>query len=249
LRIAALIDPALAPLSLLTAIPVPGRHGVAKITALFPVAGLLIGSLLVAVDTIARLVLPTEAASAVVVVALAAITGGLHLDGLADTADAVGVRDPERRIAIMHDPHNGAFGFAAIASVLLLKWTGLITLDGDLRMIALLLTPALARGTLIPVTALFSSSHAGMAFHARPHTPLLQVFLSTALVLACSIALLGAPGVLPVAACLAFALAAAALANTYFRDISGDVLGAIVETSEAALLLLFSSGEFQGWLG
>jgi adenosylcobinamide-GDP ribazoletransferase len=249
LRIAALIDPALAPLSLLTAIPVPGRHAVPKITAPFPVAGLLIGALLVAVDALARLVLPVEAASAVVVIALAAITGGLHLDGLADTVDAAGVRDPERRSEVMHDPHNGAFGFTAIASVLLLKWAALITLDGDARVIALLVTPALARWALIPVTAIFPTPHEGMALSAKPGAPLLQASLGSVLVLACSVALLGPVGVVPVAACLAFALIPATFTNAYFRGVSGDILGAIVETSEAGLLLLFSSGEAHGWLG
>jgi adenosylcobinamide-GDP ribazoletransferase len=244
-----LIEPAVAPLSLLTAIPVPGRHPLARVTAFFPLAGLLLGGVLVAADALARIALPKEGASALVVVLLAAITGGLHFDGLADTADAMGVRDPNRRAEVMHDPHNGAFGFIAIAAVLLMKWAGLMTLNGELRMIALLLTPTLSRWGLIPVTALFPASHTGMAFDARPRSPSLHAFLGTALVLACSVGLLGPVGVVPVGACLAFALALAALANVYFRGISGDILGAIVEMSEAALLLLFSSAEAHGWLG
>jgi adenosylcobinamide-GDP ribazoletransferase len=248
LRIAGLTEPALASLSLLTAIPVPGRHGVPRITALFPVAGLMIGSLLVAVDAIAGLVLPVEGASAVVVVALAAITGGLHLDGLADTVDALGVRDPSRGLEVMRDPHNGAFGFTAIASVLLLKWAGLVTLDGELRMIALILTPALSRWVLIPVTAIFPASHPGMASIAHPQSAVPHILFGTALALASSIVLLEMRGLVPVTASVTFALALATLASAYFRGISGDILGAIVETAEAALLLLFSSGEAHGWL-
>jgi adenosylcobinamide-GDP ribazoletransferase len=195
------------------------------------------------------MVLPVEAASAFVVVLLAAITGGLHLDGLADTIDAVGVRDPKRRADVMHDPHNGALGFAAIASVLLLKWTGLMTLDGDLRTIALLLTPTLSRWALIPVTAAFFAPHPGMASAARPASPGLHASLGTVFVLVCSIALLGMRGIVPVGACVALALALAVVANNYFRGISGDVLGAIVETTEVALLLFFASAEDHGWLG
>src|SRR3972149_4236316 len=90
------LDHVVSPLALLTSLPITRRQvDLSSVSyGLFPVVGLLIGAILLALDYLSRLVVPSPASSALVVVGLAALTGALHLDGLADTADGLfGGRD------------------------------------------------------------------------------------------------------------------------------------------------------------
>jgi len=97
----------------LTIIPCGRGHDFDARAALpfFPLCGLLIGVLLVMVDAMATLVWPRPVVALLDVIALAAISGALHLDGVADTADGLyGHREPEQALAIMKDSRIGAMG-------------------------------------------------------------------------------------------------------------------------------------------
>src|SRR5487761_1543922 len=118
------ISSARSAVAFLTIIPVAdpsGEAGERLGRAYFPAVGALLGFgagivLLVASAFITPLV---GAAAALIVLAL--VTGGLHLDGLADTADGLfGGRDRERRLEIMRDPRVGSFGAIALVLVLLM---------------------------------------------------------------------------------------------------------------------------------
>ncbi len=71
------------------------------------------------------------------------LTGGLHLDGAADTADGLAVPDPDRRLVVMRDSVTGAFGVMAIAIILLLKTIALGTLLEQSRQVHWLLITTL----------------------------------------------------------------------------------------------------------
>lgn len=77
------------------------------------------------------------------------ISGGLHLDGAADLADALGAahRDPDRLLAVMKDPHTGSFGVIAIVAILLTKLVTVawVVESPDINLWPLLLIPAWAR--------------------------------------------------------------------------------------------------------
>lgn len=109
----------------LTRIPCPGQDADSLAFALpfFPWIGALIGGLTLIMAMAVRWVLPFDFLAAVIpVLFLAWLTRGLHLDGLADTADALGGGQTiERRLAIMKDPHVGAFGVITLIGALLLK--------------------------------------------------------------------------------------------------------------------------------
>lgn len=112
-----------------TCIPLPHRWPVQfdQIARLAPVIGLALGGLLAGLDVLLGLGLPLPLRSALVVLTWVWLTGGLHLDGAMDTADGLGVQDPQRRLEVMTDSRTGAFGVMVAIAILLLKTIALTT--------------------------------------------------------------------------------------------------------------------------
>src|SRR3990172_3011497 len=111
---------ALAALEFLTVLRVRRRDAAfdeaafAASQAYYPLVGLLIGAIAGGAWLALDWALPSPPAAALAVVVLAALSGGLHLDGLADSADGLfGGGDRERRLAIMRDSRTGSFGALA----------------------------------------------------------------------------------------------------------------------------------------
>src|SRR5512139_1335636 len=108
-------------LQFLTVIPVPWdtrcqKEDLGRATAMFPLVGLTIGGLLLGLDWLVAPWLPRPLTAALLVTALAAVTGALHLDGLADVCDGLAARgNRERFLAVMKDSHVGAAGAVAVA--------------------------------------------------------------------------------------------------------------------------------------
>ena len=143
-------------LQLLTRLPVPSSSRPPRPEELglsvlfFPAVGLLIGALLAGLHTVLWLVDPGVLA-ALVLAMWVLLTGGLHLDGLADTADAWigGQGHRDRTLAIMKDSRSGPIAIVAVVLVLLAKFAALqALLAGDARAI-LLLAPVLGRMAII----------------------------------------------------------------------------------------------------
>ena len=115
----------------LTILPVPGKDAERFSTALywFPVAGFLIGSFQAAAASLVMFSGWSEAASAMVLLAGFVLTGGIHADGLADTADGFFCSgSKEKRLRIMKDPAVGSFGAIFRGMIILLKWIALTRL-------------------------------------------------------------------------------------------------------------------------
>src|SRR5688572_27216434 len=96
----------------LTIVPVPAGSpgGLGRSAVWFPAVGLLLGLMLAAVDAALVRLFPPFLAAAILVALWALLTGGLHLDGLIDSCDALLASAPrERRLEILRDPHRGAF--------------------------------------------------------------------------------------------------------------------------------------------
>lgn len=142
-------------LSFLTRIPVPDLGKLeatdfGRAALFYPLVGLLIGSLLCL--PIALLPhTPTVLLAAILTVLWAIITGGLHLDGLADSADAWlgGLGDMEKTHRILKDPLVGAAGVIALISILLLKFVSLLILLENGAWLAILLAPAVGRALIL----------------------------------------------------------------------------------------------------
>ncbi len=141
----------------LTVIPVPWGGGadeaesLRRSPALFPAVGAVLGIAAGLIGLLACALLPEPAAAALGLIALAAFSGGLHLDGLADSADALwsSGRDRERALAIMKDSRIGAHGAIALCLALLLKYACLSALPGDRLPAALFLIPVAGRAALL----------------------------------------------------------------------------------------------------
>src|SRR4051812_49842920 len=125
--------------SVLTRLPVhspeaPDRALVGAAMAWAPIVGLAIGGIAAGVLALARAAAGGETTllpAALAVTSVIAITGALHLDGLADTADALGVRGgPERAREVAKQSATGAFGVTALVVIVLLDVVAVATAAG-----------------------------------------------------------------------------------------------------------------------
>jgi len=232
-------------LQFITAIPLgkPRPFDPKGIIACFPLAGLIIGLGLAIFDLTASAVWPPLVAAVLDAAFLAAVTGALHLDGLADTADGLyGGREPEKALAVMKDSRVGAMGLVAVCLLLLIKTTAIGHLDHG-RFLALLIVPAYARSAMIFGMRFLPYARGkegtGSAFFETPLATMDFRYLLLPLGLSL---FMGWRGLL---LNLVFAAATAALIWFYRRrlnGITGDLLGAMAEILEAVLFLALCTG-------
>lgn len=139
-------------LSFLTLIPLGRFSGKLDGSSIlyFPLVGILIGCLLAGVDWLGSLFLYDELRVLVDVAFLALITGGLHLDGLADSIDALYIlHDKKKSLEIMKDPHIGVMGVLALLFCLGFKLSGLLALEIEHCWVWFVVAPALARSAQV----------------------------------------------------------------------------------------------------
>ncbi|KAB8191731.1 adenosylcobinamide-GDP ribazoletransferase [Lysobacter maris] len=225
----------------LTRIPVPvavfERAGAqARSLPWYPLAGALIAALLAVLAALVPAKSPLLAA-ALVLAAWVLLTGALHLDGLADSADAWigGLGDRDRTLAIMKDPRCGPAGVTALALVLLLKFAALATLLAGADR-AWLLAPVLARAALALAfvgTPYVRANGMGSALVEAARIPVAIALLLT-LVAAAAFAVAG--GIALLAAALVFLLWRRACLRR-LGGMTGDTCGALAELTETAVLV------------
>jgi adenosylcobinamide-GDP ribazoletransferase len=209
----------------------------------FPAVGLLLGAGLAAFDHAAARVWHPQAAAVLDVVFLAVMTGAFHLDGLADTADGIFSHRPQDRILeIMKDSRIGAMGVVAVVSLLAVKWAGISGISEN-RATLLILVPAYARGAMLfGMRALEygrPQGGTGLAFFNRKLRP--ADFWGVVVTGGLSLTL--GQGLLAIN--VGFLLITAALIAYYRRRlgcITGDMLGAMAEVTEAGLFLIAAMG-------
>ena len=115
-----------------TSIPMPYVSGLefSNVAKLAPLLGVLIGGILGILDMgMNHIGIPVFTRSALVIAGWIAITGGLHLDGVMDTADGLAVSDTQRRLEVMTDSATGAFGAMAAIVIILIKTSALIDIQ------------------------------------------------------------------------------------------------------------------------
>jgi adenosylcobinamide-GDP ribazoletransferase len=222
----------LAAVAFLTRVPVGrvelGRDDVAHGSVLFPLVGAGIGLVvgLVAAGSDSRLGPLLAAALAVAFEAL--LTGAIHLDGLADTADGLGAGTRERALAVMREGAIGAFGATALGVDLLVKTAALAAiLSGPAPVLALVAAFAVGRAAPLALAAAFPYAREedgiGRALAGRPWAA-----VGVALGIVVAVGALGMRG-LWIAGAAAVAVAALALVARRLGGVTGDVLGAAAE--------------------
>lgn len=225
----------------LTILPVPAStdRSEALQVLYFPMVGLLIGAMAWGVDRLCQLGLPGEVRPVVVVLFFAVITGALHLDGLADTADGLfSHRDREGVLSIMRDSRIGVMGCLALIFCLALKTASLAALDSQVWA-WLLAAPALGR----------TAQAAGLTLmpYARPEGRPFQFLFQKGRF---SLLSLGWAGMVPpfflgVVPGLWVLVVFLGITGIYFwflkmrlGGLTGDTLGALTELVETGLFLL-----------
>ncbi|WP_071872854.1 adenosylcobinamide-GDP ribazoletransferase [Atopomonas hussainii] len=237
--------PALIALQFLTLLPIkmsspPTLREQGYSLAFYPWVGLLLGALLCLLLSLVGDSSPALQAG-LLLTAWVVLTGGLHLDGLADSADGWlgGLGNRERTLEIMRDPRCGSVAVITLVLVLLLKWLALWSLlEGSLPVWPVLLAvPLLSRASL-PLLLLNTPNARpdGLADQLRRNAPaaLCRVSAYAGLVMAVAL-LFGAWLALAMTALLAWLLLRSM--QRRLGGVTGDTAGAWVELIECTLLL------------
>lgn len=216
-------------------VPVDAR-AVAAGAPLYPLVGACVGALGgVAADAGARS-LPVAVAAVLAVALVILLTGGMHVDAFADTADSLGGTTVERRLAIMRDHAVGAFGATAIALSVVLQ----VALVAELARrgeTASAWTAAAAASRWAPVAAAWALPYArgegeGLAPARSGRATAVGLLLTTAVCLTVA----GSGGVLIVGAAVLVAAVSVVCSRRLIGGVTGDTLGATAQVAELAAL-------------
>jgi adenosylcobinamide-GDP ribazoletransferase len=235
----------------LTALPLPSSRtagDLGRAAGWFPLVGAILGGLLAVWDVaLGRLVPPLLGAVAVIGL-WALLTGGLHLDGLADAADGLGGGfSREEALAIMRDARIGAYGVTAIVLVLGLKAAALSGLPPELSWRAVGVAAVLGRLGPLLLARLCPPARgdgAGHAFALGVGNG--GVALGSLVALVVALGLLGPWGAAPVAVTVTAAVGSAAYLSRRLGGLTGDCLGALVEVTEALCLVVVAALAHRG---
>ncbi len=202
----------------------------------YPLVGLAIGLLLFGLSLLlSGFSLATQAT--LLLASWILITGGLHLDGVADCADAWagGLGDKQRSLQIMKDPHVGAIAVVTLVMLLLLKWSSLQSVLLTEQKYALFIAPLLGRCAILilMLTAPYISKQ-GLGMSLTQNLPSGRAKIVIFGCISCAVLTIG---VMPLCAALLLLWWLRALAIHRLGGVTGDVYGASVELVEVAVLL------------
>jgi adenosylcobinamide-GDP ribazoletransferase len=242
---AASVRAAAGAIAFLTRVPV-GRavaldgDDVARGAAVFPLVGAALGALTAAVVLAAEPTLSPLLAAALGLGAAVALTGAMHVDALADTADALGAPTRERALEVMRDPRIGSFGAAALAVDLLVKVAAVQQLLGsDDVLYALVAAGALSRASspvlasLLPYPRVGGGPGSVLSGRVSP----LAAGAGALTAVALTIALLGADGLAVAGSVVALTAVLGLAYRRWLGGATGDCLGAATELSETLALV------------
>ncbi len=247
----------LAAVQFLTVLPLPASLAISerdlgRSAPFFPLVGLGIGALATGLDYLLAFILPLPVVSVLVVIFLFAASGGLHLDGLADTADGFfSSRPRERMLEIMRDSHTGPMGVAAIVLVLLLKVTLLASVPDAARWWVILLMPLAGRcGMLVSLTILpYARTEGGLASIFYAYRSRFHLVIALAFVVVAGWLAGGWLGLAAGLCAFGFCLLFAAYVYLKIGGFTGDTLGAACELTELIAPLCCVIAAHRGWLG
>jgi adenosylcobinamide-GDP ribazoletransferase len=236
-------------ISFCTRLPVasatPTTEGdVARASWTFPIGGLVVGLIgsLVYWLAIHLNVAPLPAA-ALTLASTMLLTGAMHEDGLADTADGLGGKTRERKLDIMRDSRIGTFGACALLASVMLRWSTIADI-AEPRFVAtaLICAHVAARASLPAFMRLIPSARSDGLARSAGQPPWSSVVAAIVLGVICLLFGFGVAGTaLTLLLLVLGGLLIARIAATQFGGLTGDVLGALEQIGETAILLVASA--------
>ncbi len=204
----------------------------------YPFVGLVIGALTWLVWKGAMFAFPPLLAGILALIIWVVLTGGLHLDGLADCCDGLlASTSIERRLEIMKDPRVGTFAVVGLILVLFLKAAALASLTFETSF-GILLAATLARWCILPAGMMRFARPSGLGADFASGFQRSFIFWGAILPLAITI-LLGVRGLVSLIVGSGAAALILRLAKSRIDGITGDVFGMIVEIVEVVVLMVF----------
>lgn len=239
------MKPLFSAIKFLTIIPIPetwaGKENeLVKSVLFYPIVGLILGMCLILGQVILSGFLP----DALVVIGLICLstllTGALHLDGLADTADGFfSSRPRERMLEIMKDSHTGVMGATGVIFLLVIKGTALFYIPESIRWQILLLFPVAGRSSLL--------LHWSILGYARKEGGIASIFNKKYIIRAAAAGVIvcagmswiisGGNGILAFVLTLLYTAVISIYVHRKIGGMTGDTLGAVCETSEVMFLI------------
>jgi adenosylcobinamide-GDP ribazoletransferase len=241
------VRPLVAAFAFLTRLPVWSGplldEDLGRSVTFFPLVGLVLGLVLTGLASLLAGAVAPPLEAVVLVSMLAVMTGGLHLDGVADVFDALGGGrgDRQRMLDIMRDSRIGAHGGAALVLLLLAKVFALAQVLEHHDLVCVLAFPAVARWAVAPTIVLHPYARTegtGRAFSGQATWR--QVVGATVLV-GLAVAALGARLILPAAGALVASSLFALWLRARLGGLTGDVYGAAIEIAEVTMLAIAGS--------
>ncbi|MFN8507357.1 MAG: adenosylcobinamide-GDP ribazoletransferase [Dehalococcoidia bacterium] len=251
------IEPAREAVRLLTVVPVGSSAepaAPAAAVAWYAPVGLAMGGALALAAFVAWEAFPAMLAAVAVVACWAALTGMLHLDGLADTADAaLAPVSRERRLVIARDVAHGTFAVVAVALVLAMKAAALAGMPRDAAAAMVLLAPVSARAAAVVVMRAFPPARPeGMGAATRTGATPAVIAAGVLIAGVTAFVALGPVGLAATGIAVACGMAAAAWIAGRMGGLTGDGYGAVIELTETAALCataaFFANGHGHAWV-
>ncbi len=234
------LNPLLAALQLLTILPVRrsfDQRARAQALNYFPLVGAIIGAL-AALPLL--LDAPPMLGAISVLMLWILLTGGLHLDGLGDSADALGVahHSPQRIEQVMADPRCGSFAVIAIGLVMLAKFAALTVLLASADAWAAIIGAAILGRTSVLLLCCTTPYRRGFGhqYLQRASTIITWCIVMVGLLVGARLV-----GIVPVVMALGTLLLVRTIIVRVFEKTSGDMLGACIELTEMSVLLSAST--------
>ncbi len=233
----------LAALQFLTVIPfkIKGKvdeNDLGRSLVYFPIVGLLIGLFLAGIAYLSAPITPLVT-SALILIAWVVVTGGIHLDGFADTCDGFyGNRPKEDILRIMRDSRVGTMGAVSVTLILLFKFAILSSIRSEDLWKVLIITVVFARWS--QVFACSTSKYArdeGKAKYFIEYAKKTDMFIGALFILIVNWFLMGAKGVILFALLVATIFLFIQYVKRKIGGMTGDTIGATNEIAEAAALL------------
>ena len=205
----------------------------------FPLVGASLGIALIALDKVLSLTLPPLLTNLILIFTLFIITGGMHIDGLADSCDALfSGKGKDEMLSIMREVHVGTFGILAIVAIILFKLALLSSIPQDLRNFSLILMALLSRYSMSLAVNFFpyarSEGKAGVFFKEKS---IKNFFFSTAITLIILLFTFRIISLAILSLSVGFTLLASLWVKRKIGGLTGDTLGALSELNEVLVLL------------